>query len=98
MTAGIGDVADGEVPVGEVAQEAADGIDGVAAGGRVVDGRRLGAQPDVDEQPKRQERVLLPGSVGADLDVAEQVVGVSVGRVEVVSEDDVAVADVLAGS
>ena len=43
MTAGVGDVADGEVPVGEIAQQSADGIDGVAAGGRVVDGRLLGA-------------------------------------------------------
>ncbi len=97
MAVGIGDVTDGELPVGEVAQETADGIDGVAACGRVVDGRRLGAQPDVDEQPKRQKWVLFPRSVGADFDVAEQVVVDHVGRVDVVSEDHIAVAYVLAG-
>ena len=84
------------LPVGEVAPETADGIDGVAACGRVVDGRRLGASP-MSTSSRNAEWVLFPRSVGADFDVAEQVVVDRVGRVDVVSEDHIAVAYVLAG-
>jgi hypothetical protein len=43
------DLADGEVAIGEIAEQAADRVDRVPAGSRVVDRRRLRAQSDVDE-------------------------------------------------
>jgi hypothetical protein len=45
VTVGIGDVTDGELAIGDVAQETADSVDGVAARSWVVDGGRLARSP-----------------------------------------------------
>ena len=60
VSVGISDVADGKIAVRKIAQEATDRIDCVATCGRVVDGWRLGAQPDVNEQSETPTAGLAP--------------------------------------